>query len=71
VVGRPLQHPQTPLRNRQHHPDHGSRPPAFDPQHSTAETIATGYRNAQNLIHGAPVALEKISAAVNADPPIL
>jgi hypothetical protein len=45
--------------------------PAFDPEHSAAETIATGYRGAQNLIHGEPVALEEISAAVNANRPIL
>ena len=45
--------------------------PAFDLKHSAAETIATGYRSAQNLIHGAPVALDEISAAVNANRLIL
>jgi hypothetical protein len=40
---------------------------AFDPEHSAAETIATGYRGAQNLVHGAPVTLEDISAAVKAN----
>jgi len=45
--------------------------PAFHPEHSAAETIAAGYRGAQNLIHGAPVTLEEISAAVNANRLIL
>ncbi len=45
--------------------------PAFDPEHSAAETIATGYRGAQSLIHGALVNLEEISAAVNANRLIL
>jgi hypothetical protein len=45
--------------------------PAFDAEHSAAETIATGYRGAQNLIHGAPITLEEISAAVSANRQIL
>lgn len=45
--------------------------PAFDPEHSAAETIATGYRGALNLIHGDLVTLEEISAAVNANRLIL
>lgn len=45
--------------------------PAFDPEHSAAETIAAGYRGAQNLIHGDGVTLEEISAAVNANRLIL
>ncbi len=45
--------------------------PAFDPEYSAAESIAAGYRGSQNLIHGAPVTLEDISAAVNANRLIL
>lgn len=45
--------------------------PAFDDRHSAAETIAAGYLGAQNLIHGAPVTLEEIAAAVSANRHIL
>ena len=45
--------------------------PAFDAKNSAAETIATGYRSAQNLIHGAPVTIEEISTTVSASRQIL
>ena len=45
--------------------------PAFDTKHPAAETIATGYRSAQDLIHGAPVTIEEISAAVSSSRDIL
>jgi hypothetical protein len=45
--------------------------PAFDPEHSAAEIIATGYRGAQNLIHGEQITLDEVSAAVKANRLIL
>ncbi len=38
--------------------------PAFDPNHQSGDTIAIGYQSAQGLIHGTPVTIEKIMAAV-------
>jgi hypothetical protein len=45
--------------------------PAFDIKHVAANAIATGYRAAQNLIHGAPVTLDEIVASVHANRRIL